>query len=347
MNTDNVILQSLPESVQRPILLGDSAHMVSLRRQVARVAPTEATVLIFGESGTGKEVVARAIHEESDRRREAFVAVNCGAISSSLVGSELFGHEKGSFTGAFRRHHGAFERASAGTLFLDEVAEMPVDMQVLLLRVLEDGQFHRLGSEEPIRSRARVIAATNREPQRAIAEGRLRADLHYRLAVFPIRIKALRERPEDIELLANHFLDQLNRNGAVAKKMSLATVALLIASPWHGNVRELKHYIHRAYILSDGEVIAGLGPQADRSEMNNCITIKVGGTIAEAEELLIKATLKQCCGDKVLAATTLGISLKTLYCRIRNYNAVSAARIESKSSVTGLVDVRQGSMEAT
>src|SRR5690606_9782074 len=188
-------------------LWGRSAPMQEIYRQIARVAPTAVTALITGESGTGKEVVAHTIHDLSKRAKAPFLAVNCGAISPQLIESELFGHEKGSFTGAVRQHRGFFERADGGTLFLDEVTEMPIELQVKLLRVLETGSFTPVGADEPVSADVRIIAATNRAPLEAVADGRLREDLYYRLAVFPIHLPPLRERRDDIPLLAGHFLE--------------------------------------------------------------------------------------------------------------------------------------------
>jgi DNA-binding NtrC family response regulator len=203
-------------------LVGGSAPMQRLYDQIGRVAPTGATVLITGESGTGKEIVAQTIHEVSRRRLRPFLAVNCGAISPHIIESELFGHEKGSFTGANRQHRGYFERAHGGTLFLDEITEMPMDLQVKLLRVLETQTVSRVGSDRPIETDVRVLAASNRHPHDAVAAGKLRKDLLYRLQVFPLHVPPLRERSEDIELLANHFLAQLNKRSSTTKTLTPA-----------------------------------------------------------------------------------------------------------------------------
>ena len=235
-------------------LVGASAAMGAVYDLIARVAPTDATVCIVGESGTGKEVVAQAVHELSRRRKEAFVPVNCGAVSPNLIESTLFGHEKGSFTGAERMHRGVFEQATGGTLFLDEVSEMPAELQVKLLRVLETGTVMRIGGEKAIGVDVRVIAATNRVPEQAVQEGRLREDLWYRLNVFPIGLPPLRERAGDIEVLAEHFLGELNAAGQTRKRWSAGARAALQRYGWPGNVRELKNLVHRAYILAEEEI---------------------------------------------------------------------------------------------
>ena len=222
-------------------LFGESEPMRNLFNLIEKVAPTRAGVLIAGESGTGKEIVAKTIHEKSGQREKPFIAVNCGAIPANLIEAELFGHERGSFTGAVRMHRGYFERAAGGMLFLDEITEMPSEMQVKLLRVLETGVFCRVGGDDEIQVPVRVIAATNRTPGQAVDAGLLRADLLYRLAVFPIEVPALRERGDDIELLARSFLDQLNEDDGTQKRFSAASLQFLRYYRWPGNVRELKN----------------------------------------------------------------------------------------------------------
>ncbi|MGD9942055.1 MAG: sigma-54-dependent transcriptional regulator [Burkholderiaceae bacterium] len=236
-------------------LWGRSTVMQEIYRQIGRVAPTAVTALITGESGTGKEVVAQTIHDLSKRSRAPFLAVNCGAISPQLIESELFGHEKGSFTGALRQHRGFFERADGGTLFLDEITEMPLELQVKLLRVLETGMFTRVGSDEPVTTDVRIVAATNRVPTEAVASGRLREDLYYRLNVFPIHLPALRERLEDVDLLAEHFLAGLNEREGATKRLSESAIAALKSYHWPGNVRELRNAVHRGFILAEKDLI--------------------------------------------------------------------------------------------
>lgn len=232
-------------------LVGGSAAMQEVYDQIARVAPTAATVLIRGESGTGKELVAQTVHELSRRRKQIFLPVNCSAISPQLIESEMFGHERGSFTGATREHKGYFEQADGGTLFLDEITEMPAELQAKLLRVLETGTFMRVGGDKFIETDIRVIAATNRIPEEAVAQGKLREDLLYRLQVFPLYLPPLRERGADIEQLVNHFLPEMNRTEGVHKTLSPEALTRLRSYPWPGNVRELRNSIHRAFIMAD------------------------------------------------------------------------------------------------
>jgi DNA-binding NtrC family response regulator len=309
-------------------MLGKSPAMQTLYKQIGRVAPTEATVLLIGESGTGKEVAAQTLHEMSRRSREPFLAVNCGAISPNLIESEMFGHERGSFTGADRQHRGYFERADRGTLFLDEITEMPIDLQVKLLRVLETGRFLRVGTDKEIEADVRVIAATNRDPEAAVAEGRLRADLYHRLNVFPLQLPPLRERSGDIELLAQHFLDELNKENGSSKTLPAATLEQLGAHGWPGNVRELRNFIQRAYILADKIIDAAALPLSvapARIEQGPVVEIRIGSTLAEADRSLILATLAQCGGVKKQAAELLGISIKTLYNRLDEYGVNDTA----------------------
>lgn len=306
-------------------MLGNSSAMQQLYDQVGKVAPTEATVLLIGESGTGKELAAQTIHELSLRRKQPFLPVNCGAISPNLIESEMFGHERGSFTGADRQHKGYFERAHGGTLFLDEITEMPIELQVKLLRVLESGLFMRVGTNREIETDVRVIAATNRNPMEAVAEGKLRADLYHRLNVFPLELPALRERGKDVELIAEDFLEQLNAQHHGKKRFSPEVLASLNAHRWPGNVRELKNYVQRAYIMASDDLISAsvvplqMSPNAPVAE--TVVTIPVGMSLAEADRHLIFATLEQCGGVKKRAAEVLGISLKTLYNRLEEYAA--------------------------
>ena len=299
-------------------LVGASPAMQKVYDLMSRVAPTDATVLVTGESGTGKELVARAIHDHSHRRRRPFLPLDFGAIPENLVESELFGHERGSFTGASQLRRGCFERAPGGTLFLDEITEMPIELQVKLLRVLESGSLMRVGGDQPVAVNVRLIAASNRVPIDAVREGKLREDLYYRLNVFPIVLPPLRQRAGDAVLLAEQFLSALNADQGTSKKLGEAGLARIAANPWNGNVRELKNEIHRAFIMSEGtldmsELGAGI-PQAAPSP-------EVGGSLGESERQLILATLEQCAGDKKRAAQILGISLKTLYNRLHLYAA--------------------------
>ena len=307
-------------------LVGSSPPMQKLYDEIERVAPTNATVFITGESGAGKEVVAQTIHEVSRRRLQPFLAVNCGAISPHLIESELFGHEKGSFTGASRQHRGFFERAQGGTLFLDEVAEMPLDLQVKLLRVLETRTLSRVGSDQPIETDVRVLAASNRAPKEAVAAGKLRRDLLYRLQVFPLYVPPLRERAADIELLAIHFLGELNKGARSPKSFTPAALERLMRYGWPGNVRELWNVVQRAYIMSDDALITQLGLSAEAmlnaEPSGRSFQVNVGDRIEAMEKRLILATVQHT-QTREAAAAILGISVKTLYNRLRAYECVA------------------------
>jgi two-component system, NtrC family, response regulator AtoC len=298
---------------------GASPAMQRVYDLITKVARTDATVFLIGETGTGKELVAQTIHDLSTRRKEAFIPLNCGAVSPNLIESELFGHERGSFTGAERMHRGHFERAHKGTLFLDEITEMPIELQVKLLRVLETGTVNRVGGQQAIPVDVRVVAATNRLPEEAVSAGKLRQDLHYRLNVFPIQLPPLRERLEDVELLARQFLVDLNKQEGTEKEFTRAALQRLRGHTWPGNVRELKNLVHRAFILSPETVglealPLGVEPVADSS-----MSVKVGTSLDELERRVILATLEHCEGDKKKAAVILKISLKTLYNRLNAY----------------------------
>ena len=332
-------------------LYGACAAMQRLFQTIGRLGPSDVTVMILGESGSGKELVAQAIHQLSARSRKAFVAVNCGALPENLIESELFGHERGSFTGAARTHRGCFERADGGTLFLDEVTEMPVDMQVRLLRVLETGRFSRVGGDQEIAASVRVIGASNRDLAQAVAEGRLREDLMYRLCVIPLPIPPLRDREADALLLAEMFLAELNDAHGTDKTFTHQARGRIASFTWPGNVRELKNVIHRGYVLSDDEVEVDV-PDSSQEVMaprqasptvtvpsipsiNSAITarastpsggvkdvtIRVGTSLDDAERALIMATLDSVAGSKAKAAQVLGISLKTLYNRLHAYRS--------------------------
>ena len=305
-------------------LVGGSRAMQTVYDMVAKVAPTEAAVFVLGETGTGKELVAQTLHDMSRRAKQAFVPINCGAVSPTLIESELFGHEKGSFTGADRSHRGHFERAHQGTLFLDEITEMPVELQVKLLRVLETGRVLRVGANEPIQVDVRVIAASNRPPQQVVAEGKLREDLYYRLNVFPITLPPLREREDDVALLAEYFLEELNKaeKDAPPKAFTKAALDRLRAHGWPGNVRELRNVVQRAYILAPNDIGVDTLPLGVVEErLGTSLSIRVGTPIDEAERRMILATLEHCAGDKKKASELLKISLKTLYNRLNVYNA--------------------------
>jgi two-component system nitrogen regulation response regulator GlnG len=308
-------------------LVGRSPAMQEIYRVLARLMQTDLTVMISGESGTGKELVARALHDYGKRKAGPFVAINMAAIPRDLIESELFGHERGSFTGATHLHRGYFERVSRGTLFLDEITGMPLELQVKLLRVLETGTLIRVGGDESIAVDVRVIAASNRSPEAAVKDGKFREDLLYRLNVFPIILPPMRDRNGDIDLLADHFLGQINREEGTSKRFGAGARRKMAAYSWPGNVRELKNMIRRAFILSDDviemdalptspslPVAAGPHPQGNDS-------MQVGMSLADIERHFILATLDHFGGDKRKAAEVLGISLKTIYNRLNNYSA--------------------------
>jgi len=323
------------------LMLGNSPAIQDVYDQISRVAPTPASVMLVGESGTGKEVAAQTIHQLSLRRKHEFLAVNCGAISPNLIESEMFGHERGSFTGADRQHKGYFERANGGTLFLDEITEMPVELQVKLLRVLETGMFMRVGTTKEIETDVRLIAATNRDPEQAVEEGKLRLDLYHRLNVFPITLPPLRERGKDVELLAQAFLDELNERHGTKKQFPAAVREMLATYPWPGNVRELKNYVQRAHIMSgnDGDFTATVPLQISLSKpvAGTAVTIPFGTSLADADRQLILATLEQCGGVKTRAAEILGISLKTLYNRLVEYGNEGGGKGDAPARVAGSV----------
>jgi DNA-binding NtrC family response regulator len=313
-------------------MIGSCPAMQAVYDRIARSAPTEATILVTGESGTGKELVAETVHRLSRRSHRPFIAINCGAIAANLIESELFGHERGAFTGADRQRKGVFERADHGTLFLDEISEMPVELQVKLLRVLESGTFTRVGGEKASRTDVRVVAASNRDLEAAVAEGRFRADLLYRLRVIEIGLPPLRDRGEDLETLARHFLAERTQGAEQERRFRPGFLESLAAHPFPGNVRELRNLIHQAWILADGEIgpehlpgdIAngrrkGSGAGERTATEGRRIVVDVPTPLAEIERAAIEATLAHVDGDKRRAAELLGISLKTIYSRLREY----------------------------
>ncbi len=309
-------------------LVGVSPQIEELYACMERVAPTNASILISGESGTGKEVVAQALHDLSGLPG-AFVAVNCGAIAPELLASQLFGHERGSFTGAHQRHVGFIEQADKGTLFLDEITEMPMPLQVYLLRVLETGQFSRVGGLGDIQADTRIVAATNRDPLLAVRSGHLREDLYYRLADITLPLPPLRKRGRDIVLLAQHFLEKLNERYQSRKRLASNSERLLMAHSWPGNVRELRSAVQRAYLMSAGDTIQ-IAPDATRGalleESETAISFSVGTTFAEMEEQALRKTLAYCNNDKSATARALGISVRTVH------NHLARIRQEQKFS---------------
>ncbi|HVF58699.1 MAG TPA: sigma-54 dependent transcriptional regulator [Thermoanaerobaculia bacterium] len=309
-------------------IIGHSAPMERLFEQMQLVAPTRSTVLVVGESGTGKELVASAIHRASPRRNERFLAINCGAIPPDILESELFGHERGSFTGAIARKIGKFELAHRGTLFLDEISELYPELQVKLLRVLEERQIMRVGGGEVIPVDFRLLAATNRDLERVVAEGKFREDLYYRLKVVTLRIPPLRERPEDMPLLAEHFLALFaEEHGKPPKRLAPEALELLARFPWPGNVRQLKNVIESVVVFHQGDVVepgdlpAEVRDAATVSAAGGRVQSAVGGTrtMEEIERQAILETLTRTGGHRAKAADLLGIGLRTLQRKLKEY----------------------------
>jgi DNA-binding NtrC family response regulator len=294
-------------------LTGQSESMRSVYQVIEAVAPSTASVLILGESGTGKELVARALHTKSDRAKGPFFALNCAALPKEILENELFGHEKGAFTGSTNEKAGAFEMSSGGTIFLDEMAEMPPDIQVKLLRAIETRQIRRLGGKKEINVDIRIVAATNKNLQKAIADGELREDLYYRLAVVEIDLPPLRERADDIQLLANEFLARFaQQNGKTITGFEDQAWEWIISYHWPGNVRELKNALERAVIMSRGSTISATDiiPRHLRAggEMPAALTIPVGATAAEARQQLVLRTFASTSGDATRTGKVLGLS---------------------------------------
>src|SRR5262245_5595062 len=303
-------------------IIGSSPALQAVLSRVARVAPTDSTVLIMGETGTGKELIARAIHKRSQRFARPFVSVSCAAVPPSLIASELFGHEKGAFTGAQQRRLGRFELAEGGTIFLDEIGELPAETQVALLRVLQEREFERVGGSHPISANVRVIAATNRNLQAAIAAGTFRLDLFYRLSVFPIELPPLRDRKEDIPVLLQYFTKRYARKaGKDIKKVDNKTLELFQSYHWPGNVRELQNVIERFVILCEGEVFS-----VDESWLStepfqpNPQSRYSGGKLTDRQKEMIEAALAESRGRVAGprgAAAKLGIPSSTLESKIK------------------------------
>jgi DNA-binding NtrC family response regulator len=313
--------QALQERSPTGRLIGRSEALLKVINLVNQIAPVKSTVLLSGESGVGKELVAEAIHYQSPRRDRALVKLNCGVLTEGLIESELFGHEKGAFTGAIQQRKGRFELADTGTIFLDEISEIPPATQVKLLRVLQEGEFERVGGSQTLKVDVRVIAATNVDLEAAVAEGRFRKDLYYRLNVIHLSIPPLRGRQEDIPLLTLHFLDKfcLENNRAIMG-VSPEAMAALKSHYWPGNVRELQNVVERAVALCQGNMIelADLPDEVRKhSPEDDQITVPVGASMEEIERLAILQTLKKTGWDKELTARLLGIGLATLYRRLK------------------------------
>ncbi|NVI99218.1 sigma-54-dependent Fis family transcriptional regulator [Myxococcus sp. AM009] len=299
-------------------MVGQSPAFRAMLDTIRQAAPSTATVLLLGESGTGKELAARSVHEFSQRVRGPFVAVNCGALPENILEAELFGVERGAFTGAVARREGRFERAHGGTLFLDEVGEMPLPAQVKLLRALAEGEIERLGGTQTVKVDVRLVAATNKDLQKEVAEGRFREDLYYRLNVVELRVPALASRREDIPLLADAFLRRFAaKNGKVLRGFSQEALGVLENYAWPGNVRELEHAVERAVVLARGEVLEASDlPEAVRKGPLGSagqLVIPIGTPMEEIERRVIHETLRHTRGDKTLAARLLGIAARTIY----------------------------------
>lgn len=327
LSAENLALKSeFSESLGMPKLIGESPAFLNTLELIKKAAPTKATVLITGESGTGKELFARALHYLSPRAKGAFIALNCAAIPKDLLESELFGHEKGAFTGAEARRIGKFELADKGTIFLDEVGEMDISLQAKLLRVLQGESIERVGGSEPLAVDVRVVAASNRDLRKAVEDGRLREDLYYRLNVFPVHIPPLRERMEDVPLLAAAFKDKYC---AELKKCPLElsgeAMDALVSRPWKGNVRELENCIERAVIIADGMVLpehvggADLTAGSAGAEGGGGLAAVAERAARAAEVQAIRKALEKCQGNKTKAAELLSVSYKTLLTKIKDY----------------------------
>jgi len=329
-----VTRRKLRDTGQLGSLVGSSRKMQEIFRLVEMVAPSTASVLITGESGTGKELLARTIHELSPRKGKPFVAINCAAIPETLIESEIFGHEKGAFTGALERRAGCFELAEEGTLLLDEIGEMPIATQAKLLRVLEDRKLRRLGSKAETSVDVRVLAATNKVPAEAVARGELRNDLYYRLNVFNIHMPPLLEHMEDLpDLVASLVAEMAQKHGRAPVVVSEPVMQAFRAHPWPGNVRELRNVLERAVIVCQGAAVEmshlppGFGQPVAHPAVasGNGVSLPVGTTVGEAERQLILKTLESTHNNKTRAAEILGISLKTLHNKLKEYGAHAAA----------------------
>jgi DNA-binding NtrC family response regulator len=317
--------QRLTERVARQNIVGASPPMQRVFEIIEQVAPSKATVLLTGESGTGKELVAAAIHERSSRAQGPFVKLHCAALAESLLESELFGHERGAFTGAVARRDGRFLMADGGTLFLDEIGEISPSLQVKLLRFLQEHEFERVGGDQTIRVDVRIIAATNRDLREEVARGRFREDLYYRLNVVNVELPPLRERKADVPSLARFFLDRFAKeNGKILDGFAPDTVELLLAHEWPGNVRELENAIERAVVMATGPIVEPRQlPPAVRPAVKSSSSLPPvpGSTLADLEKYAILETLSSVGGSTSKAADILGISVRTIQYRLHQYNA--------------------------
>lgn len=315
----NELQEKLGNSNQSDLMVGKSAELNRVRTLIQKAAPSQATVLITGESGVGKELVARAIHNQSNRKDKPLITVNCSALSESLLESELFGYEKGSFTGAENQHKGRFELADGGTIFLDEIGEINMVTQVKLLRVLQERKFERVGGEKTIEVDVRLVAATNRNLEKEVEEGRFRQDLFYRLNVLRIQMPSLRDRKDDIPLLMHEFLKKFNiKNQKNIKGFDNRAKSAMLKYDWPGNIRELENCVESAVVMCNGEEIKidDLPLSIQNKSSDKMIEIPLGMPIEEAEKILIQENLAACNGNKSKAAQILGIGRKTLLRKI-------------------------------
>ncbi|MBD3225638.1 MAG: response regulator [Caldithrix sp.] len=307
----------------KSVIIGQSEPIKNIFALINRVSAEESAILIEGESGTGKELVARAIHSKSQRADKPFIKINCGALNDNLLESELFGHEKGAFTGAIKQKRGRFELADGGTLFLDEIGDISTAMQVKLLRVLQEMEFERVGSEETLSVDVRIISATNRNLEESILQEKFRKDLYYRLSVIPIKLPALRSRKEDIPLLVQHFLNHLNETKNQNKKLSAKAIELFKDYSWPGNIRELENFIERLYVITDSEII---DEQTTARYLGNNLTtssnyesMPLDEALFMFEKNMINQAMKQANGVKNRAAKLLGIKTSALYYKLEKF----------------------------
>jgi DNA-binding NtrC family response regulator len=321
----SVLAERLDERLRIPTLTGNSRAMQALVERIAQIAPTRATTLLSGETGTGKEVIAQAIHQLSPRKDERFVKLHCAELSENLIESELFGHERGAFTGAEQQRKGRFELADGGTLFIDEISEVPLNVQTKLLRVLQDRQFERVGGSETVRVDVRVLAATNRPLDVLVSRGEFREDLYYRLRVVLVDVPPLRDRREDIPLLVEAFIKEFDReHGRKVSGVTRGAMDRLMHHDWPGNVRELKNTIEEMVIFAEGKRVLDVADlplplRQQRTATAPDLHLHVGMSMQEIERAAIEATMRSVGYDKQRAAKTLGIGLRTLYRKLKEY----------------------------
>jgi len=335
-NARQALWQTPPKATEVKTIVYQSEAMNQLIKMLDRVAPSQANVLVLGESGTGKELIAKAIHEKSNRRTRPFVAINCGALRETLLESELFGHEKGSFTGAYQKKLGLAEAANGGTLFLDEIGELAQGVQAKLLRFLQEGEIYRVGGKDPVQVDVRVICATNRDLEKEVAQGNFREDLFYRINTIAISVPPLRRRKDDIPVLIQHFLNEggyqsMNR----ARTIDADALKIMIAYEWPGNIRELQNVCERLQILSEGHTImVGDIPDHIRSPEQKDQTGEYDPamTLAELEKRFILKALQYFEGNKTQAANALGITIKTLYNKLHEYGEFERFAVHTRNS---------------